>query len=520
MELFGPSIKKMEKKGDIEGLSQALRHERSSTREKAAFALDRLAWKPQDDVNKAWYFAAKRNWQELTELGEPALPPLVLAMRHSEEGVRIVAGDTLEKIALSNSDSAVPLLCEALTNQLIDFNPKITQARNRTVEILGKMGDARAVIPLGRSIQFVWDRDWELLANGKKNIAKVKFPHYEAHRDLVNRAIKEIGEPAITPLIEALSSHKTDFKMRNIYSNMLSFVGSPAVDPLIELLDNENKEVRSDAISALGPIDDDRIFDILVKSLRDKNGEVRMAAIRAMGDDNRSMEHMVESLRDNYYGVRTNAAIYLSKKSWQPSNEEEKAYFLLVNYLLSISPKGALNMAKRKELVNMGEQAVNPLVRSLNLEGSGTYLYYTYKGNKWVEIPYRQNVSNLLIDIGKVAIPALEKALEDPDPILQINAQEVLKKLYKKRGSAIRPVAPSSTGNQLKPKPKGGYIFLALGIVTLLVSIILCISMPIILNAGDRADAPGMFLAVICILPPLLIGVVLLIIGLIKIFRK
>ena len=521
MELFGPRINKMEKKGDIEGLSQALRHESNSIREKAAFALDRLAWKPQDEVNKAWYFAAKRNWQELAEVGEPALFPLVLALRHPEEGIRIVAGDTLEKIALSNTDSAVPLLCEALTNHLIDFNPNITQARNRTVGILGKMGDERAVLPLSRSLDNVRDRDYKLQERSQVPFAKRKYPHYEAYRDLVKQAIKEIGEPAITPLIEALSSDKIEIWNKVSFPDMLSFIGSPAVDPLIELLDDENEEVRSAAISALGRIDDDRIFDILVKSLRDNNGEFRMDAIRAMGqrDDNRIMEHMVEALRDNYYGVRTNAAGYLKKKSWQPSNAEEKAYFLLVDFLLSISGEGAINKTKRKELVNMGEQAVNPLVRSLDLEGSGTYLYNTYKGKKVVKIPYRQYVRGLLIDIGKPSIPALEKALENPDPIFQIKAQEVLNDLYKKRGSAIRPVAPRSTAEPVKSKRKWGFVLTTCGSLILAVGLIFIAAIVFSLfNPDSVGDAPGVVLGrmVICALPILIIGFVLLFFGISK----
>jgi hypothetical protein len=58
MSLFGPNIYKMEKRGDIEGLSQALRHKKYSFREKAAIALDHIKWNPKDDENKAWDFVA------------------------------------------------------------------------------------------------------------------------------------------------------------------------------------------------------------------------------------------------------------------------------------------------------------------------------------------------------------------------------------------------------------------------------------------------------------------------------
>jgi HEAT repeat protein len=335
VNLFGPNINKMEKKGDIEGLCQVLRHEKGSTREKAALALDRLAWKPQDDINKAWYFAAKRNWQELADLGEPAIAPLVLALQHPEEGVRKAAGDTLEQIALFYSDSAVPLLCEALCDQLIEIRTIPTQARNRIVKILGKTGDARAVLPLIRSIIRLRNKVSILEAGPSPN------PLLVAHKDLAIQAIKDIGEPAITPLIEALSSDGTDTWLRSDSSSILPLLGTPTVAPLIKLLDRGNKKVRYGAIEALSRIDDDRII-----------------------------EQMVKSLQDDYQFVRTTAFFYLRNKSWQPTNPEEKAYYLLAEILVSNNVEGFLSKAKTDELVAMGEEAVNPLVCSLCLDGN------------------------------------------------------------------------------------------------------------------------------------------------------
>ena len=88
MRLFGLNIEKLEKKGDTDGLCKVLRTKKGSTREKVALALGRLAWEPQNDSEKAWYFAAKRDWQELAKLGEPALPPLLLALLYSEGNAR------------------------------------------------------------------------------------------------------------------------------------------------------------------------------------------------------------------------------------------------------------------------------------------------------------------------------------------------------------------------------------------------------------------------------------------------
>jgi HEAT repeat protein len=384
----------MEKKGDIKGLCQALRHEKKSTREKAALALDRLAWTPEDDANKAWYIASKGDWQELAQLGEPALPALILAMRHPEEAVRLTAGSALERIATSYPDSALPLLCEALSSHLIGFEPKITQARNLTVEILGKMGDSRAVLPLVQSHELLW-KAYRSIYNPGEGIKNT----YRGYLNLVQQSIKEIGESAITPLMEALNSKDDEFrKMKDRLASMLASLGTPAVDPLIKSLDNEDKYVRSYVIHALGGMDDNRIMNHLVKSLRDKDCR-----------------------------VRTSASAILGGKSWQPPNAEEKAYFLLAEILQSNTPKGHLSKTKQDELLAMGEQAVDPLVHSLGLEGK-VFTTLPYK-NTIIQVAARNLVSELLVSIGKPAQAALEKALEDPDQTIQEAAQETLKRL-------------------------------------------------------------------------------------------
>jgi len=44
---------------------------------KAAEALDQLGWVPKDDSEKTRYLIAKKQWDELVKLGEPAVGPLI-----------------------------------------------------------------------------------------------------------------------------------------------------------------------------------------------------------------------------------------------------------------------------------------------------------------------------------------------------------------------------------------------------------------------------------------------------------
>ena len=56
-------------------LIKALKDENNSVRQRAAEALDKLGWKPEDDTENAYYLAAKKQWYKLVELDKSAIAP-------------------------------------------------------------------------------------------------------------------------------------------------------------------------------------------------------------------------------------------------------------------------------------------------------------------------------------------------------------------------------------------------------------------------------------------------------------
>jgi len=489
MGLLGPNFKKMEQEKDIGGLLQALRHEDWRTREIAASVLNRLNWKPENNENKAWLLAAKRDWLELAGLGEPAFAPLVLALTHSEEGVRTMAGDALEQAALSNSKIAVPYLCEALLNKTIQFLPKqINQTRDRIVEILGKTGNPNAVSALVNSISSL-ELKRRMITEGGSH-----YDHYLGHhREVVRQAIKEIGEPAIEPLIHTLTTTGA--------ANLLSLFGHLAMNPLINSLNTKDNFKRAAIVSALGNIDDARVI-----------------------------ENLVKVLRDNSILVRKEAAIHLRNRSWQPSNNEDKVYFLLAEILASNTyQEGELSQIKINELVAMGRTAVQPLYDSIDLEGilyrivymRDPNLLFRKRGFRY-EYPARALIYDLLCKVGEPGEPILEKWVNDPDPMIQEFARRTMSDQIKKGTSASEPKLTGSIGTGQQQKKVSGWIPLGFGVLSLFLSLIVCISIPIIFAAGDIADdANTGFTAIACCTTPLIItGIVLSIVGLIKIIRK
>jgi HEAT repeat protein len=383
-----------------------------------ALALGRLAWEPQNDSEKAWYFAAKRDWQELAKLGEPALPPLLLALLYSEGNARREAGDTLERIVLACSESAVPILSEALCTQLIGCTPEINQARDRVVVILGKAGSLQAILPLIRSIQLMLDSENKRWAGTSVR----DRPLYDAQYQLVKEAIQTIGAPAVGPLVEILNSHDTTLRdHRGSAASMLGAMGAPAVDSLTELLESDDWFIRHLALSSLDQIGDSNIIG-----------------------------HLVQSLRDNHVGVRNLAAVLLSKWTWQPPNAEDNVYFLLARLLGSNTLAGYFDKTKMDDFLALGEQAVNPLVASLNLEGKLWQKGYSVgAGIKVDPTQYeaRKFITLQLVRIGKAAIPALEEATVNPDPMIQEEAQNALKEITKR--STTKPFYAGTTGTSV-----------------------------------------------------------------------
>lgn len=95
---MGADVEKMETKGDVKGLIKALRDKDETIRGKAVAALDKIGCKPSDDTGKAYYFAAKREWDELTKLGKPAIEALILCLRGEEVVIRVKAALALGEI--------------------------------------------------------------------------------------------------------------------------------------------------------------------------------------------------------------------------------------------------------------------------------------------------------------------------------------------------------------------------------------------------------------------------------------
>ena len=123
MEVREAAARALGKIGDpraVEPLIQALVGKYWSVRMPAAWALDQLGWKPGQDENAAWYWIAKKEWEQCVALGRAAVEPLIKALSATDSYVRREAARVL--VTLYHSGRIPP----ESKQRILEFRSKIT----------------------------------------------------------------------------------------------------------------------------------------------------------------------------------------------------------------------------------------------------------------------------------------------------------------------------------------------------------------------------------------------------------
>ena len=222
----------------------------------------------------------ERAVKNLAKIGEPVVGPLIQAL--SEQDYHY--SDAIKKALEAIGEPAVIPLIHALN----DESPTI---REKAAIVLGRMRDSCAV---------------EALIQASKDSE-------DSVRSFSGWALGQIGDPrAIDPLIRIL-----DFNDPNNYAaDALVKIGEPAVEPLIQALTDPNAVVRSYVAFSLGQIGDQRAVQGLIKALNDQNDVVRSEAAHALGriGDPSAIEPLSRALEDTHRDVRSAAAVALGLK--------------------------------------------------------------------------------------------------------------------------------------------------------------------------------------------------------------
>lgn len=144
-------VRKKIQKRDIKGLVKELKNEDRVVRKAVAKSLDKLGWEPSNDAERTNYLIAAEEWDELAEIGKPAVKPLISCLEKAKEvSVRLNAARTL-----------------------------------------GKIGDVKAIKPL-LSSPYLWSRDEGI------------WKYYDALVPVVPEGLANIGKGDVQPLIKAV----------------------------------------------------------------------------------------------------------------------------------------------------------------------------------------------------------------------------------------------------------------------------------------------------------------------------
>ena len=233
---------------------------------------------------------------------------------------------------------------------------KDASVRDAAAKALGKLKDARAVVPLIAALEdeSTGVRREAAEALGKSGDARAVEPLIVALRDKVTDVRRDAAEAlgelkdarAVEPLVAALSDREVRWKA----ADALVKIGTLAVKPLIAALRYRGHEYAATVLKEIGT----PAMEALIAALEDEDWHLRGAVAEALGKsgDARAVEPLIVALRDKEQYMRWNAAGALDKIGWQPGRDEAGAAYWIAK----------LNW---EECVRIGAPAVEPLIAAL-----------------------------------------------------------------------------------------------------------------------------------------------------------
>jgi len=222
------------------------------------------------------------------------------------------------------------VLEEDLVKDEIDIQIDLLQdqdwvIRREAVITLGEMADERCVEPLVRCLR---DGDWQVREAAVEALAEVGSPAVESlvkflrdwdARKYVLRALGKINdERVLDPLISSLRNDE----FKDDATRALVDLGSPAVPKLIMALTDRDEFVRKQAILALGDIKDPQAVDPLIALLQEQDWWTRLtaaAALEKIGEP-RGRDAVKPLMKDPDLVVRMRVERILAAWKKQPAN--------------------------------------------------------------------------------------------------------------------------------------------------------------------------------------------------------
>ena len=224
----------------------------------------------------------------LGKIGDPvAIRPLLYALKDTEDEVRIAA-------CLALGSLKDPSTFDDITNVLLDDPKiEVRQAAARALGNTGHPAALPYLMEALHDSYWWYEREYAasdlLLAIEKMGITAVN-PLIAALQDKEGTVRKfaaillgKLGDPrAIEPLGMAL--YDLHHEVGKVSAEALARFGIPALDVLIEALSHPEMWIRIHSISALSKIKDRRVTPILLEMLNDPEREIKKQVIESLGN--------------------------------------------------------------------------------------------------------------------------------------------------------------------------------------------------------------------------------------------
>jgi len=320
---------------------------------------------------------------------------------------------------------------EAELNRLLqELKHSDSEVRRSAVEVLGRLGDSRAVEPLLAA-----------LADSSSTV-----------RESAAAALGQSGDPRA---VESLIANLGDFgRSSDAAVEALVELGDIAVAPLIKALQVPNEKVRASAARALGCLGNSRAIDSLIGALKSGNllvgsRDVSEAAAWSLGEmgDSRAVPELIDVLENERWTLRDEAAVALGKIG------DARAFAPLVALLRTSDLNddyGFGRAAAAEALGHLGDpRGVDPLIAALKFR------------NEYV----RRSSAGALGQLGDSrAVEPLIAALKDSDFKVRKSAASALGQLADQR--AVEPLIATLEDPQSKVQDKAAESLLKLGTPT------------------------------------------------------
>lgn len=214
-------------------------------RQNAVTGLERLDWKPANDSDAIYYWAAKNQWDKIETLGESAVEPLIHILTDPDEKIRNKAVEILRKIGEVRGLEAIEP-AEKLRKSL---DEKIYK-RDLAARVLYYLQDLKS-------------QSWETRKQAAETLGDIK------------------ATEAVPSLILSLKDEHPQVRVKAAQA-FGKIKDIKAVESLIQALNDESIDVRQNAANALGDIGDFRAVEALTQAKEDKSWWVRSAAKGAL----------------------------------------------------------------------------------------------------------------------------------------------------------------------------------------------------------------------------------------------